>query len=252
MVEPVAVPSEVGARRFKAFGLTWQGGLAIAPKNVTMLNPSDKDAVESLRTFAEWCENIPFVRLCTAALCGDAVAATMIEDALLAFCLVPSEESRVLEIMKSTNCDRFAEACPRCGRSDGSHVGYHEDAELPIRCGDRVRIRAGAEIWTTLPDPTHKRLALTRSRVVTVHSMDCGQTVTSRLYGDVEHKSRLLELDSLLQKEEDAAKREARLLEVADLQRGLMHRGHPGVCWVGTGGYWHHAALSDVEVVKAR
>ena len=33
--------------------------------------------------------------------------------------------------------------CPRCGRADGTHTGYHEDAELPIRRGDRVRVRAG-------------------------------------------------------------------------------------------------------------
>jgi hypothetical protein len=229
------------------------GGPAVALKNVTMLNPSDTDAIETLRSFAEFVGNMPFARMCTAALRGEAAAAAVIEDALLDFSFAPCDESHVIEIMKRADCDRFAEsACPRCGRSDGSHVGYHEDAELPIRRGDRVRIRAGAKIWTTLPDPARKRFTLTRSRVVTVHSMECGQTVMASLYGDAEHRRRLLELDFLIPKEDDRAKRKAMRLEVADLERGLLHCQHPGVCWVGTGGYWHHAALSDVEVVKAR
>lgn len=115
-----------------------------------------------------------------------------------------------------------------------------------------MRIRAGAEIWTTLPDPTRKRFTLTRSRVVTVHSMESGQTELSSLCGDTQHRARLRELDWLIPKEDDAAKRQLMRLESADLERGLLHSQHPGVCWVGTGGYWHHAALSDVELVKAR
>lgn len=138
-------------------------------------------------------------------------------------------------------------ACPRCGRSDGSHVGFHEDAELPIRRGDRVRIKAGAQIWTTLPDPSKKSFALTRSRVVTVHSMDCGQTISSSLYGDAEHKRRIRELEWLIPKEDDAQKRANMRLELADLERGRLHTMNPGVCWVGTGSYWHHAKLEDVE-----
>lgn len=110
--------------------------------------------------------------------------------------------------------------CPRCGRADGTHTGYHEDAELPIRRGDRVRVRAGAEIWTTLPDPARKRFTLARSRVVTVHSMDCGRS------------------------------------DVAGYAAGgepmWRHLDDPGVCWVGTGGYWHHAKLADVERVEPR
>jgi hypothetical protein len=216
-----------------------------------MLNPTDTSAIESLRSFAEWCGNMPFACLCTAALRGEKWAGARIEDALLDFCLTPCDDSHVIEIMKNANCDRPDGTCARCGRSDGVHVGYHEDAELPIRRGDRVRVRAGAEIWTTLPDPTRKKFTLTRSRVVTVHSMDCGQTILSSCFGDAEHKSRLRELDWQIPKEDDAAKRQLMRLEVADLERGLLHRQHPGVCWVGTGGYWHHAALSDVEVVKA-
>lgn len=154
------------------------------------------------------------------------------------------------EFMKNTNGSPNG-ACPRCSRSDGTHVGYHEDAELPIRRGNRVRIRVGAEIWTTLPDPERKSFTLSRSRVVTVHSLDCGQTILASLYGDTEHRRRLRELEGLILREDDVAKRQLMLLEVADLERGLLHRQHPGVCWVGTGGYWHHAALSDVELVKA-
>jgi hypothetical protein len=141
------------------------------------------------------------------------------------------------------------ESCPRCGRSDGSHIGYHEDNELPIRRGDRVRVRAGAEIWTTLPHPDRKRFTLTRARVVKVHDMDCGQTVAALLYGDKDHKRRIRELDGLIPKEDDALKREQMRLEIADLERGLLHTQHPGVCWVGSGGYWHHAKLEDVEKI---
>jgi len=216
-----------------------------------MLNPTDAPAIEALRSYAEFCGQDQFVNACNAALRGEAWGAGRIEEALLDFCFASCDESRVLEIMKKTDCAQSDSGCLRCGRSDGSHVGYHEDAELPIRRGDRVRVRAGAEIWTTLPDPARKRFTLPRSRVVTVHSMDCGQTLSSSLYGDAEHQRRLRELDWLIPKEDDAAKRQLLRLEAADLERGLLHRQHPGVCWVGTGGYWHHAALSDVEPVKA-
>jgi hypothetical protein len=195
-----------------------------------MLNPTDATAIESLRSYAESCGQDQFVGVCSAALRGEAWAADRIEEALLDFCFAPCDESRVLEIMKKTDCARSDRGCLRCGRSDGSHVGYHEDAELPIRRGDRVRVRAGAEIWTTLPDPARKRFTLTRSRVVTVHSMDCGQTISSSLYGDADHQRRLRELDWLVPKEDDAVKRQLLRLEVADLERGLLHSQHPGVC----------------------
>lgn len=111
------------------------------------------------------------------------------------------------------------DTCPRCGRTDGQHSGYHESVDLPIKRGDRVRIRAGAEITTTLPDPTRKRFTLTRSRVVTVHSMDGGRSEC-----------------------------------IGYAPGGTMiwrHLDDPGVCWTGTGGYWHHAKLTDVELVRA-
>lgn len=138
----------------------------------------------------------------------------------------------------------------RCGRGDGKHVGYHELSELPIKRGDRVRIRAGAEIWTTLPNPAKKRFVIARSRVVTVHSMDNGQTISSYLYGDAEHKRRARELEAGLSLEESAEKRTEMQQEIADLARGSLHTMPPGVCWVGTGGYWHHAKLADVELVS--
>lgn len=140
--------------------------------------------------------------------------------------------------------------CPRCGCSDGRHVGYHEDAELPIKRGDRVRIRAGAEIWTTLPDPAKKRFSLKRARVVTVHSMDCGSTVSVTLYGDESHKQRVRELEKALAQENSPEKRTQMQQELSDLARGLLHIQPPGVCWVGTGGYWHHAKLEDVDFIK--
>lgn len=111
------------------------------------------------------------------------------------------------------------DTCQRCGRTDGTHVGYHEDAELPIKRGDRVRIRAGAEIRTTLPDPARRLLINKRPRTITVHSMDCGRS------------------------------------DVAGYSPGglpiFRPLDDPGVCWPGTGGYWHHAKLTDVELLPA-
>lgn len=108
--------------------------------------------------------------------------------------------------------------CSRCGRSHGLHVGYHEDIELlPYKKGDRVRVKAGAEISTTLPNPDKKRFTLTKSRVVTIHSFDCGM---SECKYDSNGREYFVPLDD------------------------------PGICWVGTGGYWHHAKLTDVELVN--
>jgi hypothetical protein len=212
---------------------------------------NDTSAIEALRSFAEFQGKKPFVLLCGAALRGEKWAKARIEDALLDFCFAPCGESHLMEIVSKTDCARLDGGCLRCGRSDGSHVGYHEDDELPIRRGDRVRIRSGAEIWTSHSDPARQRFQCSRARVVTVHSMDPGQTVSVSLYGDAEHKRRLRELEWMIPKEDDAAKRQLMRLEAADLERGMLHSQHPGVCWVGTGGYWHHAALSAVELVTA-
>ncbi len=114
--------------------------------------------------------------------------------------------------------DKILDTCLRCGRSDGQHSGYHESVDLPIKRGDRVRIRAGAEIRTTLPDPTRKRFTLTRSRVVPVNSMDGGR---SECIGHAPGGARI-----------------------------LRHLDDPEVCWTGTGGYWHHAKLADVTLVS--
>lgn len=109
------------------------------------------------------------------------------------------------------------EACPRCGSTDGKHVGFHLTDELPRLTGKRVRVRAGAEVRTTLPNLAKKRFVLPRSRVVTVHDMDNGM---SQLSNDDPHN--------------------------------LIYNTHisdPGICWVGTGGYWHYALLADVELI---
>lgn len=105
--------------------------------------------------------------------------------------------------------------CPRCGRSDGRHSGYHEDEELPIKRGDRVRLRAGAELRTTRAART---LINKRSRIVTVHSVECGRSIPTGYADNGEPTWR--------------------------------HLADPSICWVGSGGYWHHARLEDGGAVK--
>lgn len=110
--------------------------------------------------------------------------------------------------------------CPRCGSEDwAKHEGFHYSHELPVKAGDKVRIRAGAEIRTTLPDPERKRFLNPRSRWVKIHDMDGGRS------------------DMLLELNEDGSHK-------------FKHIDGPSVCWTGTGGYWHYVKLEDVLEVK--
>lgn len=110
-----------------------------------------------------------------------------------------------------------SEPCKRCGRTDGRHTGYHDDSELPFKRGDRVRVKAGAILHTTLPDPSKKELVNKRARTVTVNHVDNGMSEHIR-YGD----------------------------NGEDIWR---HLHDPGVVWPGAGGYWHSAKMSDCELV---
>lgn len=109
----------------------------------------------------------------------------------------------------------MAVTCSRCGRSDGIHVGFHDDAELPIKRGDSVRLRAGAPVRTT--HPTRRCITNKRTRTVTVLSIDCGQ---SRCIGYDDAGNQI-----------------------------WQHISDPGIRWAGTGGYWHTADLIDVEAL---
>lgn len=108
-------------------------------------------------------------------------------------------------------------ACPRCGRADGHHIGYHDDHELPFKRGQRVRVKAGAVLRTTLPDPSKRTLVNKRSRVITVASIHNGMS---------EHVGYSDKMENL-----------------------WRHIDEPQVVWPGTGGYWHRANMSDCEVV---
>jgi hypothetical protein len=107
--------------------------------------------------------------------------------------------------------------CSRCGLTDGRHMGYHDDHELPIRRGQCVRLRAGAVLRTTLPDPDKRSLVNKRSRVITVMSIHNGRS---------KHVGYNDKMEDLWQ-----------------------HLDEPQVVWPGTGGYWHYANMSDCEIV---
>lgn len=109
----------------------------------------------------------------------------------------------------------MSEPCKRCGSTDGRHVGHHFDSELPVKRGDRVRIRAGAVIRTTRS--SKREVVNKRARVITVHDVHGGM---SEHVGYGPNKE--------------------------DLWR---HLNDPDVIWPGTGGYWHYAKMSDVEIV---
>ena len=70
-------------------------------------------------------------------------------------------------------------ACQRCGSVDGTHVGYHSHDELPIKAGDRVVLRVGAQV-----EARGKVRVLKRRQVVTVNHVDNG---SSRLEGEWIH-----------------------------------------------------------------
>ncbi len=109
--------------------------------------------------------------------------------------------------------------CKRCGSPDGKHVGYHDEGELPFKRGDRVRVRAGAVLHTSLPDPTKRELVNKRTRSITVFRVHNGMSEHLG-YGP----------------------------RGEDLWR---HLDEPAVVWPGAGGYWHYAKMSDVtRVVK--
>jgi hypothetical protein len=105
--------------------------------------------------------------------------------------------------------------CQRCGLPDGSHIGYHDDHELPIKQGQRVRVKAGAVLHTT--SPSKRTVVNKRSRVVTALSIHNGMSKHVG-YGD-------------------------------NMENLWRHIDEPGVVWPGTGGYWHRANMSDCEVV---
>lgn len=94
--------------------------------------------------------------------------------------------------------------------TDLQYLGYHDLHDLPVRQGQRVRIRKGTVIRSTkigsLP------FVAARTYVVVVRSLDTGMAEF--------------------------------------VHAGHVHPAtNPRVVWVGSGGYWVSADINDVEVV---
>jgi hypothetical protein len=89
-------------------------------------------------------------------------------------------------------------------------IGYHDDKDLPVKCGDRVRIRKGTLIKTIYHG---ERLA---GRTYTVR-------VDHLLNGMKAHK---------------------------DYHGQELPAEPPKVRWPGPGGYWSEADINDVELVS--
>jgi hypothetical protein len=107
--------------------------------------------------------------------------------------------------------------CSRCHRADGTHIGYHETSELPFRRGDRVRVRAGAALHTTLPNPEKRVIVNKRARTIVVQDVHNGMS---------EHIGYGPNCENL-----------------------WRHLDEPEVVWPGTGGYWYRAKMSDCELI---
>ena len=124
------------------------------------------------------------------------------------------------------------------------YEGFHEEADLPVKRGDRVRVRKGAKLISTHPKKGGEYEAY-RSQVVTVHHIMPGQSydgiLTESQRGWLETKGfseQLAEMDRL-RTEDQAAWNDYRI-----------HTKNPRVVWAGTGGYWIEADINDVELAE--
>lgn len=109
-----------------------------------------------------------------------------------------------------------------------------------IKKGSMVRIKKGTKIHTTHPD---KRNEAGRDYVVEVFDVDKPAMITVQLalsedfYRDlvVKHGANIEELEALQK------------ANSIDYYRRLVAISEAKITWVGSGGYWCHAALADVE-----
>lgn len=92
--------------------------------------------------------------------------------------------------------------------------GYHDPKDLPVKAGDRVRIRKG----TTVKVIGRPAKPAGRTYTITVHHVLCGCTFTS--------------------------------IGARGSEPSGKHLSNPSVRWAGPGGYWAEADINDVEKVE--
>ncbi len=129
--------------------------------------------------------------------------------------------------------------------TDKLYEGYHADADLPFKKGDRVRVKKGARLFSTHPQKGGYYESY-RSQVVTVKHMMRGQTympphITEGERDRLELKGfgeQLAEMDRL------------RKTDMQAWHNFRIHTRNPRVVWAGTGGYWIEADVNDVEEIE--
>lgn len=119
---------------------------------------------------------------------------------------------------EADSCARWMEAM---GYSELANVGPFTSVNFTK--GQKVRIRAGAKIRSLHPS-RGGMIVITRARVVTLHDVYRG-----RCDAEGFHRTRASSNEEALQ---------------ASVRQ-------PEVVWAGTGGYWCHADLNDVEAIEA-
>lgn len=102
---------------------------------------------------------------------------------------------------------------------DGKFIGFHENADLPVKRGDTVTILKGTKIRTTSPGITTPYLTKTAGRTYKVKV----DHVLNGMNHPVGHP------------------RHTKGYEVHN----------PSVRWPGTGGYWHEVDINDIPEAQA-
>jgi hypothetical protein len=96
-------------------------------------------------------------------------------------------------------------------------VGYHDVRTLPIKKGDKVRIRKGTITKRILRDPKPAG----RTFTITVDHILCGSTRTEYVQSS----------------------------SLSGVQQVQIPEENPKVRWAGSGGYWVEVDINDVEKV---
>ena len=102
------------------------------------------------------------------------------------------------------------------------YVGYHEEADLPIKRGDQVTIPKGTTIRTTHPRRSPSYVA-GRTYKIKVFTMMRGSSDTKHEWNDATQK----------------------------YDQVRIPRDNPAVEWPGEGGYWCWVDINDVPEAMA-
>lgn len=132
-------------------------------------------------------------------------------------------------------------------------VGYHADADLPIKPGDYVVVPKGTIIKAM--GPVKEKIAGCSYKVQVHHLLNGQSFGIGFVTGEGERRA-----PGLYRKDEDAVKRvygaySKDLLNHPDAvirdRTVYLPICNPTVRWAGAGGYWHEADINDVRLVSA-